>query len=108
MHFEWGETGGLLNEAHQLNWHFGDIKKDFIEQIDHLLYNWDPLDCKKMKIFELKWFILTLFLSWDTCAGYEFMLMQEVGEALSSDNQMLCFRRKAYCKSDKAVRLPRF
>jgi hypothetical protein len=44
----------------------------------------------------------------DTCAGYEFMLMQEVAEALSSDDQMLCFRHKAHCKSDKVVRLPRF
>ena len=71
----------------QINWHFWDIKKDFIEQNNHSLCNWDPLDCKKMKIFKGKWFILAIFEFCDTCAGYEFMLMQEVGEVLSSDDQ---------------------
>jgi hypothetical protein len=49
-------------------------------------------------------YFIAIFEFCDTCAGYEFMLMQEVGEALSSDDQIICFRRKAYCKSDKAVK----
>ena len=54
-------TGGLLNQTHQLNWLFWDIKKDLIEQNYHLLCSWDPWDCKQRKIFKGKWFILSLF-----------------------------------------------
>ena len=36
MHFEGGKTSGLLTEARQLNRVFMDIKKEFIEQKDHL------------------------------------------------------------------------
>ena len=40
-------TSGLLNQAHQLNRHFWDIK-DFIEQNNHSLCSWDPWDCKQV------------------------------------------------------------
>jgi hypothetical protein len=32
-------------------------------------------------------YFIAIFEFSDTCAGYEFMLMQEVGEVLSSDDQ---------------------
>ena len=51
--------GGLLNQTRQLNWLFGDLKKDFIEQNNNLLCIWD---CKQRKIFKGKLFIFSLFL----------------------------------------------
>jgi hypothetical protein len=56
-------TGGFLNQTRQINWHFWDIKKDFFKQNHHSLCSWDMWDCKKMKIFKGKRFILLLFLT---------------------------------------------
>ena len=94
------ETGGLLCQARNWNLLFWDIKKDFIEQKDTLLCSWDPCDCNQMKIFIGKWFILSLCLTFS--AWLENVCNALVCGALSSDNHMVCFRRKAFLKSDKA------
>ena len=58
-----GNKGGLLTEARQLNWVFMDIKKDIIEQNDHVWCNWDLLECQQKKIIKGEAFIISLFLT---------------------------------------------
>ena len=112
MHFERGETGGLLNESRQINILVLDIKKDFIEQNDHLLCNWDPCDCNQMKIFRGKGFIFIAISDFrDASAWLENVFNAFVCGALSSDNRMdnrmVCFHRKAFLTSDNAAGLTR-
>ena len=98
MHFDGGKLGGLT-EARQLNWVFMDIKKDIIEQKDHLWCIWDPLECQQKKIIKGKAFIIT------QPAWLKYVFHAFVCGALSSDNGMVCFRRKAFLKSDTAAGL---
>ena len=80
---------------------------DFIEQIKHLLWNWDSWECILMKIIKGKWIFIMLFLTLLTPqhGGYLYGLFG--AWALYSDYCMVCFFRKAFLKSDKAVALRR-
>ena len=93
----------------QINWVFMDIKKDFIEQKDHLWCNWDLLECQQKKIFKGKEGIYYIAIS-DFCvapAWLENVFHGFVCGALSSDNRMVCFSHKAFLKSDTAAGLTR-
>ena len=71
---------------------------DFIEQIKHLLWNWDSWECILMKIIKGKCIFLMLFLTLLTPqhGGYLYGLLC----CLS-----VCFLGKAFLKSDTAVAL---
>ena len=103
--FWWREIGGLLTEGCQLNWVFMDIKKDFIEQNDHLWCIWDLLECQQKKILKGKaiyyiiiiHYIISLFLTIvSQLPAWNLGFMFFVCGALSSDNHMVCFRRKVF------------
>ena len=79
---------------------FLDIKRDFIEQKEHLLNKLMSSECNHMKIIKVKWLILSLFL---TCVTL--LLGWLVFNDLSAgrNDREVCFRRKGFLKSDTVV-----
>ena len=87
-------------QTRQINGHFGDITTECIEQKDHLWCLWDILECQQNKLFKGKAWIISLFLSFVShLAGWN-MIVCLIDGVLSSDNRMVCYRRKAVLKSD--------
>ena len=83
---------------------FLGIKRDFIEQNKHLLCNRDSCDCNQMKIIKGKWFNLLLFQTFVTpLLGLEMFVCFCKQCAV----RMVCFRLKAFLKSDTAAGLTR-
>jgi hypothetical protein len=85
-----------------------DIKKDMIEQKDHLYCIWEILECQQKKIIKGKAFIISLFLTflWRTCLA-EICFSCFCMRGLSSHNRMVCFHSKAFLKSDTVAGLTR-
>ena len=80
---------------------------DFIEQNKHLLWNWDSWECIPIKIIKGKWIFIKLFLIFLTP-----ILLWKMAECFAvtwhrPNNRKVCFRRKAFKKSDTALALRR-
>ena len=86
-----------------------DIKRDFIEQNKHLLSKWESCECNHMNIMKGKWLILSLFLTCVTplLGWLLFVMICLLGAVLRKLVCMVCFRRKAFLKSDTVVGLTR-
>ena len=84
-------------------WLFGHKWWNFMEQISHLLLNWDSWECLLMKIIKGKWIFMVLFL---TLLIPKWRLFHRLFWVLSVVLR-LCFFRKVFLKSDTAVALRR-
>ena len=80
---------------------------DFIEQIKHLLWNWDSWECILMKIIKGKWIFITLFLTSVDSNMADICMACFVVWALYSDYCMVCFFGKTFFKSDTTLSLRR-
>jgi hypothetical protein len=74
-----------------------------MEQISHLLSNWNSWECLLMKIIKGKWIFMVLFLTLLTPKWRTFLWLFWVLSAVLR----LCFFRKVFLKSDTAVALRR-
>jgi hypothetical protein len=82
-------------------------RRDIIDQNEHLLSNMETWECHQMKIIKGKWFILMPFLTFVTPLLVWKMAVW-VSVAWSWPNIIaVCFRHKAFLKSDSAVALRR-
>ena len=82
-------------------WLFGHIWWDFMEQISHLLSNWDSWECLLMKIIKGKWIFIVLFLTLLTPKWWIFLwLFWDLSAVLR-----LCFFHKVFLKSDTVLAL---
>ena len=84
-------------------WLFGHKLWYFMEQISHLLSNWDSWECLLMKIIKGKWIFMVLLLTLLFPKWRTFLWLLWVLRAVLR----LCFFRKVFLKSDTAVALRR-
>ena len=108
--FVWTKCSRLMKmdywaEHANNKWLFGHKWWNFMEQISHLLSNWDSWDCLLMKIIKGKWvrIFMVLFLTLLIPKWRIFFWLFWVLSAVLR----LCFFRKVKKKSDTVVALRR-
>ena len=90
----------FLDQTRQINEPFGYMWTELIQQKDHLWCLWDILECHQKKLVKGKaWFIFYFCVLCSACR-VEILFLSLFTVVLSSDNSFICFRRKAFLKSD--------
>ena len=98
-HVAWVGTSVFLDQTPQINGHFGYIMTELIEQKDHLSCLWDILECQQKKLVKgMNYIFISEFCVAPGGLNYDCLCLFD--GVLSSDNCMVCFRCKAFLKSD--------
>jgi hypothetical protein len=83
----------------QINGHFGYISTELIKQKDNLRCLWDILECQQKKLVKgMNYIFISTFCV--APAGLKYASLSLFTMVPSSDNSIVCFRRKAFLKSD--------